>query len=356
MDRHFVREKRILLLMREYVLGGAETQFRYLIEYAESHQWKMDVVIEHDLKMEDGTLKKAAEKMENVRFYELQGDRMQVLIHMIKNIFRVKYRAILIYYPFQLVLAPLMHLFGMPVVYSERVDASGIAGNPYFRRYLKSCRHITANSRYAQRELEKLTGQKVTLIRNGKPAVAMLPLKENRRITRILVPARIAPPKNQMLPLNYIRNCPDFSGRIVFAGMVEDRAYYGKLRQFVRKHGLQDKVEFLGYVDDMEQEYGKADLILLPSFAEGTPNVVLEAYAYGRPVIVSDINVERDIVLDSKLRFSVNDPAGLGECIQYVQEMSDETYRRLIEKNRKTVLQNYSIEKMSESFYRILCK
>lgn len=356
MGRHLAREKRILLLMREYVLGGAETQFRYLIEYAESHQWKLDVVIEHDLKKVDGTLKKVAGNAVNVRFYELHGDRIQVLAYIIKNIFRVRYSAVLIYYPFQLALAPLIRMFGIPVVYSERVDASGIAGNPHFQKYLKSCRYITANSRYAQRELEKLTGRKVTLIRNGKPAVAMLPRKESRQITRILVPARIAPPKNQMLPLNYIKNCRDFSGKIVFAGMAEDKAYYGKLRQFVRKHGLQDKVEFLGYVHDMEQEYRKADLILLPSFAEGTPNVVLEAYAYGRSVIVSDINVERDIVSDSRLRFAVNDPAGIGECIKYIQEMSDETYRLLIEKNRKIVLQNYSIEKMAESFYRVLFK
>ena len=39
--------------MREYVLGGAETQFRYLIDYAEQHKWKMDVVIVHDSKKND---------------------------------------------------------------------------------------------------------------------------------------------------------------------------------------------------------------------------------------------------------------------------------------------------------------
>ena len=31
------RKKRILLLMREYVLGGAETQLRFLIEFALLH-------------------------------------------------------------------------------------------------------------------------------------------------------------------------------------------------------------------------------------------------------------------------------------------------------------------------------
>ena len=92
----------------------------------------------------------------------------------------------------------------------------------------------------------------------------------------------------------------------------------------------------------------------MPSLAEGTPNVVLEAYAYGRPVIVSDIEMERDIVRNPKLRFKVNDPEGIGKCIEYVQEMSEDSYKHLIEKNRKFVVQNYSIGKMAESFYRIM--
>lgn len=342
--------------MREYVLGGAETQFRYLIEYAESHQWKMDVMIEHDFKKDYDTIKKRMGKMVNVRFYEMHGNRSKMLVYIIKNMFHVKYNTCLIYYPPELVLAPFIRMFGIHVVYSERVDASGIAGSPYYQRCLKSCSQIMANSKYAQKELEKLTGRKVTFIRNGKPLVTRFPLKEKRQISRILVPARIAPPKNQMLPLYYLKNYPDFDGKIIFAGVAEDKAYYGKLRQFVRKHGLQDKVEFLGYVNDMEEEYRRADLVLLPSFAEGTPNVVLEAYAYGRPVIVSDINVERDIVPNSNLRFSVNDPFGIEKCIRYVQEMSDETYSHLIEKNRETVLKNYSIERMAKSLYAVLLK
>ena len=140
----------------------------------------------------------------------------------------------------------------------------------------------------------------------------------------------------------------------MFAGLVEDKAYHGRLRQFVRKNGLQDKVEFLGQTADMAQEYRKADLVLLPSFAEGTPNVVLEAYLYGRPVIVSDINVERDIVPDPRLRFGVNDALGIGECIRYVQEMPEAAYSHMIAKNRRIVLKNYGIEQMAERFYAVL--
>lgn len=362
MGRIFNREKRILLLMREYVLGGAEKQFRYLIEYAEQHEWKLDVVIEHDLQMEDISLKKASEQMTSVRFYELDGNRTSgklfwgLICHIVKIMPWVKYNTCLIYFPRDLVFAPFMHSLGIHVIYSERVDISGIADNPYYQKCLKYCWKILANSVHAKKELEQLTGRKVALIRNGKPAVEMLPAKEERQIRRILVPARIAPPKNQMLPLYYLKCCRDFDGKMVFAGLPEDRAYMGKLKQFVRKNELQDKVEFLGHVEDMGREYEKADLVLLPSFAEGTPNIVLEAYAYGRPVIVSDISAGREIVPDSRLRFAVNNPEGIGQCVRYVQEMSDKEYKELIETNRKTIIQNYSIHKMAESFYWFLVK
>lgn len=350
------REKRFLLLMREYILGGAETQFRYLIEYAEQHGWKLDVVIVHDLRKNDKTLKEDMARMSDVRFYELDGDRYGILTHILKHLFCVKYSSCLIYYPPYLMLAPFMYVLRIRVTYSERVDAAEIKGNTYYQRCLKHCSHILANSQYAKEELIKLTGKKVVLIRNGKPVVPQFPIKEKREICRILVPARIAPPKNQMLTLYYLRDSQDFAGKIVFAGLVEDRAYYEKLKQFIRKNGLHDKAEFLGYVEDIREEYRKADLILLPSFAEGTPNVVLEAYAYGRPVITSDIDVVRDIVPDSRLKFCVNDPKGIEACVRYVQEMSDEAYKHLIEKNRKKVVKNYSIERMAERFYWFLTR
>lgn len=354
------REKRILLLMREFVLGGAETQFRYLIEYAEAHKWKIDVLIEHDLNKDDVALKKAAEKMTNIRFYELNGGRdsgrlfFSIILHVLRSVIHTKYRTCLIYYPPDLTVAPFMRILGIHTVYSERVDAADIAANEYYRRCLKFCNRILANSKYAKERLERLTGRKTGLIRNGKPVVPQFTAKKGREIHRILVPARIAPPKNQMLLLYYLKEHPYFTGKIIFAGLEEDKTYRNKMRQFVNRNNLYGQVEFLGHVENMEEEYERADLIVLPSLAEGTPNVVLEAYAYGRPVIVSDIDVERDLVRNPRLRFGVKSPKEIDSCIKYIQELDDDSYERLIEENRKTVLRDYNIEKMAKSFYAIL--
>lgn len=361
MNGRFKHEKRFLLFIPEYVLGGAETQFRYLIDYAEKNSWKLDVIVGHRVKKDDELLREAVKYMKNVRFYEFDwrnADNKKLLldtaIYILRNYPRVRYSACLIHYLPDLILAPILKLLGIYVIYSERLDASAVSQDFLLKKCLWFCNRILANSPYAKKELEQMTGRNVGLIRNGKPDMEMFPLKENRKIDRILIPANIDFRKNQMLVLRYLKRHPDFHGKLVLAGYLIDKTYWFKLIHFIKINNLQDKVEFLGYVEDLKGEYRKADLVILPSLSEGTPNVVLEAYTYGRPVIVSDIGAERDIVRNPSLRFGVKNVAELGECIQYVQGLSDEAYRQLLEENHWFVLKNYNIEEMAEAFYREL--
>lgn len=359
----FIREKRYLLFMPEYIYGGAETQFRYLIDYAEKKQWALDVIIEHRIKEKKEALPKSLKEFKNVKIYEYdwqKADNTKILydvtVFILKKIPHVQYRACLIYYMNDLVLAPMLRILNVPVIYSERIAAVGISQNISLLKYLWYCDRILANSVYAQKKLMEMTGRTVGLIRNGKPVAKQLPLKEKREIDRILIPANIIPRKNQMLLLHYIKSYADFKGKLIFAGSAIDMSYYKELVQYAKRYNLQDRIEFLGFVENMEEEYRKADLVILPSLNEGTPNVVLEAYSYGRPVIVSDIEVERDVIRNPCLRFGVRNVAELDACIKYVQGLSDEAYRQLLENNRRFVLRNYNIDRMAESFYKEFSK
>lgn len=355
------REERLLLLMPEYVWGGAETQFRLLIEYAEKHGWKLDVIIEHKLQYAERKTESKTLKMKNVRFFELNeyGKNNERLVFDItgcifRNLFRVQYTACLIQHTPDLIVAPILYLFGIKVVYSERNDAALIKQNAVYRRCLKYCRHITANSRYAQSVLEKMTTRKVRFIRNGKPVTEALVEKDNRGIQNILVPCRIFPVKNQMMVLHFMRDCRDFEGKVIFAGRVEDKSYYKKLKGFVHKNHLEDRVEFKGQVEDMRSLYQLADLVVLPSFVEGTPNIILESYMYCRPVIVSDTNTVRDIVRDPMLRFSLKDAGGIERCVKYVKNLPETKYKHMLQKNREYVIAKYNVEKMADSYFKLL--
>ncbi len=55
-----------------------------------------------------------------------------------------------------------------------------------------------------------------------------------------------------------------------------------------------------GLQSDVRPFYQMADALVLPSYREGFPNVVLEAGAMGLPSIVTDINGSREIIIEGK--------------------------------------------------------
>ena len=64
----------------------------------------------------------------------------------------------------------------------------------------------------------------------------------------------------------------------------------------LHKWQRESNVEFLGHVDDARSLLDRSDLLVLPSYREGFPRTILEAFAMELPVITSDVPGCRDIV------------------------------------------------------------
>jgi glycosyltransferase involved in cell wall biosynthesis len=77
--------------------------------------------------------------------------------------------------------------------------------------------------------------------------------------------------------------------QLVIAGW-DDGGHEEKLRKIVRQRGLEHHVVFLGPVfgADKDNLYAKADAIILASHSEGLPMSVLEAWAFGKPVFMTE--------------------------------------------------------------------
>jgi glycosyltransferase involved in cell wall biosynthesis len=71
----------------------------------------------------------------------------------------------------------------------------------------------------------------------------------------------------------------------------------------------------LGERDDVARLLRGADLLVLPSRTEGTPNVVLEAMATGLPCIVTDVGDCRELVADTGAVVATEDPAALASAL-----------------------------------------
>ena len=57
-------------------------------------------------------------------------------------------------------------------------------------------------------------------------------------------------------------------------------------------------VDLLGHVESMQDVMSLADIVVLPSYREGTPRSLLEAGALGKPIVATDVPGCREVVSD----------------------------------------------------------
>ena len=86
-------------------------------------------------------------------------------------------------------------------------------------------------------------------------------------------------------------------------------------------------VDWSGQLDDVRDKLAAADMVVLPSYREGTPRSLLEAMAVGRPLVTTDVPGCRNVVQDSVNGFLVDshDPVMLADAMAKLIE--DENLR-----------------------------
>ena len=107
----------------------------------------------------------------------------------------------------------------------------------------------------------------------------------------VLCVARIDHQKNQMMLVEWLGHHPDAVLRLV--GPVTQPDYKAELEARAAELGVADRMTIVGALKpgspELIEEYGKADVFVLPSRHEPFGIVVLEAWAAGVPVIASDV-------------------------------------------------------------------
>lgn len=87
-----------------------------------------------------------------------------------------------------------------------------------------------------------------------------------------------------------------------------------KLNEWVQKGDL----EWWGHQSNMPEILSQATVVVLPSYREGMPKVLLEAQALGRPIVTTDVPGCREAIDDGKTGFlvQVKDEQSLANAIE----------------------------------------
>lgn len=86
-------------------------------------------------------------------------------------------------------------------------------------------------------------------------------------------------------------------------------------KELTNELGIQNKVDFLGWINGLEKDnaFRHASIYCLPSYSEGFPMGVLDAWAYHLPVVTTPVGGIQDVGIDGEnlLLFSPGDINGL---------------------------------------------
>jgi len=134
----------------------------------------------------------------------------------------------------------------------------------------------------------------------------------------LLTVARIDPQKCQLDLIEAFRRAQPAGWQLALAGGAD---YAGEYARAVARAAQETPgVIMLGHQNEMAlaELYTHAGAFVLPSSHEGQPLAVIEAMAYGCPLILSDIPAHRELAIPTARYFVVGDVDALAETLSGV--------------------------------------
>ena len=162
--------------------------------------------------------------------------------------------------------------------------------------------------------------------------------------TNILWVGRLADVKGLPILFDALASMEQRNIRVSLVGDGPDRE---ALERQVNEQGLGDVVEFLGFRSQAEvrERMSRADVFVLPSFAEGVPVVLMEAMAAGVPVVATRIAGISELVEDGLSGFTV--PPGNADQLRHAIERllgDSDLRRRFGERGRNKVATSFNVD------------
>lgn len=140
----------------------------------------------------------------------------------------------------------------------------------------------------------------------------------------------------------------------VYFVIVGDGPERNFLQQYATRLGIEERVFFLGFRDDVPNILPLFDVAVIPSVQEGLSIFCLEALAAGCPVVASDVGGLTEIIIPRKngLLVPPKNPKALAEAI--IALLKNRRWAAALgRQGREMVAQKFTLEKMLERTMKV---
>ncbi|MTF37325.1 glycosyltransferase family 4 protein [Cyanobacterium aponinum] len=158
---------------------------------------------------------------------------------------------------------------------------------------------------------------------------------------------RLCPQKGQLLLLDAIARLKQ-KGIICQLTLVGDGELRQEIEKLAEKLHIKSQINITGWAssEEVKMKINEAKLMVIPSFAEGLPVVIMESFALGRPVISTYVAGIPELVVENEsgwLCFA-GDVESLTEKLEKALSLSPEKLNQIGIISKKKVKYNHDIE------------
>ena len=354
------------------IRGGAETVIRNLSKRLNETGVQTDIMTFNMNRKWNPFWQANTEKTDGINIFKIpalnwfpleHSDRITMGINLIPGRFRnqLKKYNIIHYHGGDLSFPFFSHTVKKPKIFHSH----GISFDFYKRYFLSRLilNHIANRyiclTKLMKREMIELglTKDKITVLPNGVDMKLFRPAEE-KKDDLVLFVGRICPEKGLHVLLKSLAYLRESIHLVIIGPPSWDIKYFENTIRLIKEENKRGKHK-VAYLGEQDQKniinwYRKASILVLPSFREALPVVILEALACETPVVATNVGGIPEVLCNSEggILIPPNESIRLAEAIQFL--LDDENVRaKFGRQGRELVAKNFSLESVVEKLHRI---
>lgn len=356
--------KRILCLIDSLGPGGAQRQLVGLARFLKARDYDVIVAAYHDDRFYVDQLLSSG-----VPYVYLKKAQKGLFRqwHLMRYLRKVTPDVVISYLESPSMRACVAHIFNrkFKLIVSERNTTQHTGKAEKLRFNLFRIADYVVPNAYAQEEYIKKNFpqllKKVVTIPNFVDLNHFTPpiVRKRREKPEIIVVATIWQSKNTLGFIDAVRGLKNkgYKFHISWYGKVDSSIdYFNQCQQKIEKLGIGDVIELKDKTTKIKECYQDADYFCLPSFYEGTPNVLCEAMACGLPIICSDI-CDNGIYVKERLNGFLFDPSNTDSIVGAIERalsLSDTDYAGYCAASREVAEEKFSYKRFGDSYVKLI--